>query len=234
MDLKTGLGVYKVATIYNLPRLQDLARDEIQILGDEIPAPVIFHLIQEIYNDSKEEDNWLSAFFKSRLSFFLENPADPQQMQYDRSKGSSWQVSDMLFKGLFELQTEQTKSRANVVSQHHEEQDNIYSAASPPSETMPEVLDHETNLQHGINTDHPEADHFPVTASLDQHDNGPCEETSSPFIQREPEVVYDNVLQEPPPEDDTLLAELIQSKKDKKKKKKKGKSYLDETTSEPT
>lgn len=232
------MGVYKVATLYNLPQLQDLARDEIQMLGDEIPAPVIFHIIQEIYIDSKEEDTWLSEFFKSRLRCFLEHPADPQLMQYDRSKGSSWQISDMLFKGLFELQTEQTKSRADAVGQaHNEEQDDIYSGVTPPSETTPEVLDHESNIHHGINTDYPEADHFPVTASLDQPDNEPCEERLSPFFQRAPEVVYDNVLQESLPEDDALLARPIKSKKQskkEKKKEKKSKKVQDESPSEPT
>ncbi|KAI1425050.1 hypothetical protein F5Y12DRAFT_749455 [Xylaria sp. FL1777] len=73
-ELRTGVQAYNAARNYELPALQELAKDEIQRLAQELPFPLVLNLLRDLHLDPCERETWLDDYVQSGLKDLFQTP----------------------------------------------------------------------------------------------------------------------------------------------------------------
>ncbi|KAI0521808.1 hypothetical protein F5B22DRAFT_503017 [Xylaria bambusicola] len=73
-ELKTGVQSYNAARTYELPALQELAKDEIQRLAQELPFPLVLNLLRNLHLDPCERETWLDDYVQAGLKHLFQTP----------------------------------------------------------------------------------------------------------------------------------------------------------------
>ncbi|KAH8124449.1 hypothetical protein LI328DRAFT_168558 [Trichoderma asperelloides] len=101
-EFLTSVRVYSVAQTYTLPPLVELAKNEIQKLGKNLPTALIFDLVKDAHLSLRTDDIWLSSYLKAQLRLFLESPLKPSA-GIKAEDQATIPIMDLLFKSMFEL-----------------------------------------------------------------------------------------------------------------------------------
>jgi hypothetical protein len=102
-ELKTSLGAYDLARKYDLVPLQELARNEIERLRNELPFPKVIELVRSAYPNPAADDAWFIDFMRSGLQSMLEEPSHISDCCVPGPEGGAWAVSELLFNTLIEV-----------------------------------------------------------------------------------------------------------------------------------
>ncbi|KAI1826099.1 hypothetical protein F4861DRAFT_537457 [Xylaria intraflava] len=73
-ELKTGVNAYIAARKYNLPGLQNLAKEEIQTQANQLPFPLVLNLFQELGLEPNAGDMWVDGYVWSGLESIFRYP----------------------------------------------------------------------------------------------------------------------------------------------------------------
>ncbi|KAK5994032.1 hypothetical protein PT974_07472 [Cladobotryum mycophilum] len=115
-EFLTSIRVYAAARKFELASLEELAKVQIQRLGDELRVLLVFDLVRNEYPNPSLDDVWISAYLKSRLRTLFVNPAEPME-QSSTDESTTVSISDILFKSMFELLRENTTSLGDKSNQ---------------------------------------------------------------------------------------------------------------------
>lgn len=113
-EFLTSVRVYTAAKTYSLPSLVELAKAEIERLGERLQVSLAFDLMRDAYPNPDTDDVWLNSYLKNRLKLFLEDGFTDTLVDEVAVRRNAVSVSDILFKSLLEL------LRDNAVSPHEE------------------------------------------------------------------------------------------------------------------
>jgi len=102
-ELTTSIRVYALAREYELFSLQELAKLEIERLGNGLRFSVVLGLVRDAYPDPSADDTWFSNYLKSGLESLLQNPSELSDCVAPNAERKTLSVSDLLFKNLVEL-----------------------------------------------------------------------------------------------------------------------------------
>ncbi|KAK5993333.1 hypothetical protein PT974_06762 [Cladobotryum mycophilum] len=101
-EFTTSVRVYAAARTYELLDLEDLAKSEIDRLGDKLRTPLVFDLAQMACPNPSADDVWLTNYLKTRLRHLLENPREPLDWG-SPIEDRTLSISDILFRSMLEL-----------------------------------------------------------------------------------------------------------------------------------
>ncbi|TGJ78583.1 hypothetical protein E0Z10_g10181 [Xylaria hypoxylon] len=99
-ELTTGVQTYNAARSYELPALQDLAKDEIQRIAQELPFPLVLNLLRNLHLDPSERETWIDDYVQSGLQNLFRTPTaflDLTSLQVEQDVIS---LSNILLKSL--------------------------------------------------------------------------------------------------------------------------------------
>lgn len=102
-EFTTSVRVYALAREYALPSLEELAKREIERLGNGLRFPMVLDLVQSAYPDPSADDAWFSSYLKSGLKSLFQNPPELSDCGIPNAGRKTLSVSDLLFKNLVEL-----------------------------------------------------------------------------------------------------------------------------------
>ncbi|KAI0535337.1 hypothetical protein GGR58DRAFT_446180 [Xylaria digitata] len=104
-ELQTGVQTYNAARNYELPALQELAKDEIQRIAQELPFPFVLNLLRNLHLDPSERETWIDDYVLSGLKSLFRTPTaflDLTSLQVEQDVIS---LSNILLKSLASLLT---------------------------------------------------------------------------------------------------------------------------------
>ncbi|KAF2963767.1 hypothetical protein GQX73_g9807 [Xylaria multiplex] len=107
-ELKTGVQTYNAARNYELQALQELAKNEIQRIAQELPFPLVLNLLRNLHLDPSERETWIDDYVLSGLKSLFRTPTaflDLTSLQVEQDEIS---LSNILLKGLAGLLTSDT------------------------------------------------------------------------------------------------------------------------------
>ncbi|PFH57839.1 hypothetical protein XA68_14492 [Ophiocordyceps unilateralis] len=102
-EFDTGVRVLAAARAYDLPRLKELAHAELTRVGQEIPMPLVFRIVQEAFPEDRKKGRWLQAYLSARLEEFLQKPMKPMESKYWNEMRKTTHVDSILLAKLLEL-----------------------------------------------------------------------------------------------------------------------------------
>ncbi|KAI1756338.1 hypothetical protein F4782DRAFT_329175 [Xylaria castorea] len=104
-ELATGVGAYNASRKYELLALQEIAKDEIQRLAQQLPFPLVLNLLRDLHLDPSASETWLDNFVQSGLKNIFRTPTaflDYTNLQVEQDKIS---FSNIILKNLANLLT---------------------------------------------------------------------------------------------------------------------------------
>ncbi|KKP05122.1 hypothetical protein THAR02_02781 [Trichoderma harzianum] len=114
-EFSTSIRTYNAAETYELPNLAELAKAEIERLGEKLQVALVFDILREICPNPGAGDVWLSNFLKNRLKSFLRGGAMKPLQSKTGIPHKTVPISHILFKGMLELYREQEESRLEKI-----------------------------------------------------------------------------------------------------------------------
>ncbi|KFA46576.1 hypothetical protein S40293_09231 [Stachybotrys chartarum IBT 40293] len=102
-EFATSVQIYALARKYELPYLEELAKDEIERLGKRLSVSVLLDIVQSAYPEPTSDDLWLRNYLKSNLQSILKSPTELLALSTPKTNLNKISVSDLLFRGLVEL-----------------------------------------------------------------------------------------------------------------------------------
>jgi hypothetical protein len=101
-EFVTAVRAYALSREYEISSLGELARVEMQRLGNELHFSTVFSLVQDAYPVAYAEDSWFASFLKARLTQLLLHPSESKRgiSSMERKRLS---LSDLLLRCLMEL-----------------------------------------------------------------------------------------------------------------------------------
>lgn len=102
-EFRTSIQVYAAARIYELKSLGELAKAEIERLGEGLPLQIILDLVHTAYPDPGVDDLWFIGYLKSQLEAFLGGSEDISQGGFPQPDRETISVGEVLLKSLIEL-----------------------------------------------------------------------------------------------------------------------------------
>ncbi|KAI1319734.1 hypothetical protein F5Y16DRAFT_94671 [Xylariaceae sp. FL0255] len=102
-EFTMSVRIYAIARANQLASLEELARLEMARLGDRLPTPLAFRLVQNAYPDPNTDDTWFNNYLKMRLRSFVDKPAVSLESDFWDAKRKTMPVSDVLFQNLYDL-----------------------------------------------------------------------------------------------------------------------------------
>ncbi len=134
-EFTTSVRVYAAARSYELQSLEELAKTEIERLGDRLHFSVVLNLMQSAYPNPNADYIWLSGYLKSRLKTLCENPAELLQCEFLNTDTETLSISDILLRNLLDLLRENTalhqKSLAIATTQAQAQEDSATDRVVP-------------------------------------------------------------------------------------------------------
>ncbi|KAL6697520.1 hypothetical protein J3F84DRAFT_407121 [Trichoderma pleuroticola] len=102
-EFSTSIRAYNAAKAYALPNLAELAKAEVERLGEKLPVSHVFDTLRQICPNPDPDDVWLGEFLKSQLrSFLWVGFIKPPQSQTG-TLHKTVPISHVLFKSMLEL-----------------------------------------------------------------------------------------------------------------------------------
>ncbi|KAL7800058.1 hypothetical protein V8C37DRAFT_363904 [Trichoderma ceciliae] len=140
----TSVGVYNAAQAYALLPLVELAKAEIERLGNRLRAPLVFDLMRDAYPNPSTDDLWLNGYLKARLSLFLKSSPGSLVGEITGER-KSMSISEILFESMFELLHEDTVLLRN----EHKDTGNlgVQLLPGPSKEHLDGILKKEDEIQ---------------------------------------------------------------------------------------
>ncbi|KAK3305071.1 uncharacterized protein B0T15DRAFT_484814 [Chaetomium strumarium] len=102
-EFTTSIQVYALAREYELSSLEELAKLEIERLGNGLPFSVVLEIVRDAYPEPSADDVWFSGYLKSGLESLLRNRSELSDYGIPNAKRKTISVADLLFKNLVEL-----------------------------------------------------------------------------------------------------------------------------------
>ncbi|KAI1325638.1 hypothetical protein F5Y16DRAFT_258952 [Xylariaceae sp. FL0255] len=217
-EFTMSVRIYAIARANQLASLEELARIEMERLGDRLPTPLVFRLVQIAYPDPNRDDIWFSNYLKIRLRSFVDKPTASYESDFWDAKRETMPVSDLLFKNIYDLL--------------HENVSTSRDSSNRATARIPESSKDVASIPERLGSPVPELE-------PEQEELSPPPEVSEFAVAEEPtpeEPIYEEAIayeeaipyEEPIPEEPVPAVEYFTSKKDKKKKKKKGFAVIEE------
>ncbi|KAI1360376.1 hypothetical protein F5Y08DRAFT_48769 [Xylaria arbuscula] len=176
-ELKTGVQSYNAARTYDLPELQELAKDEIQRLAQELPFPLVLNLLRNLHLDPYEREAWLDDYVQSGLKNLFQTPTAFLDLTATQVENDVVSFSNIILKSLANLlSNESALSHKDIV---------VTPAATPEPAAIEAEPNHEEPLREQLL---PEDE--PVLVEVDTRIEEPNNEVQ----------VQDQVEQPAPPE----------------------------------
>ncbi|KAK0756517.1 hypothetical protein N5P37_010670 [Trichoderma harzianum] len=114
-EFSTSIRAYNAAETYELPNLAELAKAEIERLGEKLQVSLVFDILREVCPNPGTGDVWLSNFLKNRLKSFLRGGVMKPLQSKTGIPHKTVPISHILFKGMLELFREQEESRLEKI-----------------------------------------------------------------------------------------------------------------------
>ncbi|KAL6820948.1 hypothetical protein J3E69DRAFT_373836 [Trichoderma sp. SZMC 28015] len=114
-EFSTSIRAYNAAETYELPNLAELAKVEIERLGEKLQVSLVFDILREVCPNPGTGDVWLSNFLKNRLKSFLRGGVMTPLQSKTGIPHKTVPISHILFKGMLELFREQEESRLEKI-----------------------------------------------------------------------------------------------------------------------
>lgn len=102
-EFATSIRVYAFARKYELFSLEELAKLEIERLGNALRFSMVLDLVRDAYPDPSADDIWFGNYLKSGLESLLRHPSELSDCVSPTAERKTLSVSDLLFKNLVEL-----------------------------------------------------------------------------------------------------------------------------------
>ncbi|KAI1348917.1 hypothetical protein F5Y01DRAFT_195975 [Xylaria sp. FL0043] len=102
-ELRTGVQAYNAARSYELPPLQELAKDEIQRLSQELPFPLVLNLLRNLQLDPSERETWLDDYVQSGLKDLFQTPTAFLDLTTSQVEHDVVSFSNIILKSLANL-----------------------------------------------------------------------------------------------------------------------------------
>ncbi|KAI3332900.1 hypothetical protein F4824DRAFT_279550 [Ustulina deusta] len=102
-ELRTGVQAYNAARNYELPALQELAKDEIQRLAQELPFPLVLNLLRNLHLDPGEREAWLDDYVQSGLKDLFRTPTAFLDLTASQVEHDVVSFSNIILKSLANL-----------------------------------------------------------------------------------------------------------------------------------
>jgi hypothetical protein len=74
-DMETSIQVYATARAYQLTRLEELAKSEIERLGRDMADESILSAVKDAYPSLRADDTWMAAYLLARMETLLKTPS---------------------------------------------------------------------------------------------------------------------------------------------------------------
>ncbi|KFA64076.1 hypothetical protein S40285_06735 [Stachybotrys chlorohalonatus IBT 40285] len=142
-EFATSVQVYALARKYELPYLEELAKDEIKRLGERLSVSVVLDIVQSAYPEPTSDDLWLRNYLKSNLQSILKCPAELLALSTPNTNLDKVSISDLLFRGLVELVHDQVllPRGINEASKAEFPEESAVLTPAPPTAPEAENLD---------------------------------------------------------------------------------------------
>ncbi|KAF3066180.1 hypothetical protein CFAM422_009404 [Trichoderma lentiforme] len=114
-EFSTSIRTYNAAETYELPNLAELAKAEIERLGEKLQISLVFDILREVCPNPGAGDVWLSNFLKNRLKSFLKGGVMKPLQSRTGIPHKTVPISHILFKGMLELFRGQEESRREKI-----------------------------------------------------------------------------------------------------------------------
>lgn len=114
-EFSTSIRAYNAAETYELPNLAELAKAEIERLGEKLQVSLVFDILREVCPNPGTGDVWLNNFLKNRLKSFLRGGVMTPLQSKMGIPHKTVPISHILFKGMLELFREQEESRLEKI-----------------------------------------------------------------------------------------------------------------------
>lgn len=114
-EFSTSIRAHNAAETYELPNLAELAKVEIERLGEKLQVSLVFDILREVCPNPGTGDVWLSNFLKNRLKSFLRGGVMKPLQSKTGIPHKTVPISHILFKGMLELFREQEESRLRKI-----------------------------------------------------------------------------------------------------------------------
>lgn len=104
-ELATGVGAYNASRKYELLALQEIAKDEIQRLAQQLPFPLVLNHLRDLHLDPSASETWLDDYVQTGLKNLLRTPTaflDYTSLQVEQDAIS---FSNIILKNLANLLT---------------------------------------------------------------------------------------------------------------------------------
>lgn len=102
-SLRQSIQVYVLAREYELSSLEELAKLEIERLGNGLRFSMVLDLVRDAYPDPSADDTWFGDYLESGLKSLLRNTSELLDCAMPNAERKTISVSDLLFKKLVEL-----------------------------------------------------------------------------------------------------------------------------------
>ncbi|KAI1308275.1 hypothetical protein F5Y03DRAFT_96126 [Xylaria venustula] len=102
-ELRTGVQAYNAARSYELPALQELAKEEIQRLSQELPFPLVLNLLRNLHLDPNERESWLDDYVQSGLKDLFRTPTAFLDLTAHQVENEVVSFSNIILKSLANL-----------------------------------------------------------------------------------------------------------------------------------
>ncbi|KAI0399813.1 hypothetical protein F4802DRAFT_587818 [Xylaria palmicola] len=116
-ELATSVGAYNASRKYELLPLQEIAKDEIQRLAQQLPFPLVLNLLRDLHLDPSASETWLDDYVQAGLKNLFRTPTaflDYTMLQVEEDVIS---FSNILLKNLAHLLTgEEAPARPDYVN----------------------------------------------------------------------------------------------------------------------
>ncbi|KAI0972333.1 hypothetical protein F4678DRAFT_58120 [Xylaria arbuscula] len=102
-ELRTGVQSYNAARTYELQALQELAKEEIQRLSQELPFPLVLNLLRNLHLDPNEREPWLDDYVQSGLKDLFQTPTAFLDLTAHQVENEVVSFSNIILKSLANL-----------------------------------------------------------------------------------------------------------------------------------
>lgn len=110
---KTSMQVYVAARVYEISSLEELAKEQIKFLGDNLDMLSILDVVENTYPTPVEDDTWFPEYIRSRIEAAFKDPTALLALEFSDTFGSGISIAKLLLKTVVELYCKKVESLQN-------------------------------------------------------------------------------------------------------------------------
>ncbi|KAK3389557.1 hypothetical protein B0H63DRAFT_445741 [Podospora didyma] len=107
---KTSFEVYAAARVYELDSLEELAKEQITVLGYGLDVFAIIDVVKDAYPIPVGDDTWFPDYMKSQIKAAFENPTTLLSADFPSDFSDGTSIAKFLFRGVLEVYCEMVES----------------------------------------------------------------------------------------------------------------------------